>query len=82
MRNFTIRRLEIFKPLFFVLFFVSSQIRAQFPFLQSFLNTTASRIQFVATPSSFLIGNDYSSKVLIFVVFIVMTNKVLIVNVV
>jgi hypothetical protein len=63
MRNSTLKRLKSFKSLFVVvLFFVSSQIRAQFPFLQFFKNTTAPEIEFGGTPTSFLSASSIDAN--------------------
>ncbi|MBB4800211.1 gliding motility-associated-like protein [Flavobacterium nitrogenifigens] len=57
MRNFTFKRFNLFK-LFFVisLFFITAQTRAQFPYSQSFKNSTAPGVLFGGEPVAFLTG--------------------------
>src|SRR6187402_2802765 len=55
MINFTLKRCTLFKSLLFVaLFFVSFISKAQFPFSQSFQNSTAPGINFSGSPFAFL----------------------------
>ncbi|MFV8348027.1 hypothetical protein ACNQGX_18205, partial [Flavobacterium sp. ZB4P13] len=55
MKNITYKKISLL--LFFLaLFFVANPIRAQFPFSQSFRNSTAPGIQFGGAPAAFLTG--------------------------
>ncbi|MBZ4036054.1 hypothetical protein K6T82_14870, partial [Flavobacterium sp. 17A] len=55
MPNSTFKKFNLFKLFFVVLLFLAtSQVRAQFPYFQSFKNTTAPGVQFGGTPGAFL----------------------------
>ncbi|MFD2039666.1 gliding motility-associated C-terminal domain-containing protein [Flavobacterium artemisiae] len=57
MPNFTFKKFNLFKLTFLVvLFFVSSKTRAQFPYSQSFKNSTAPGVLFGGSPTAFLTG--------------------------
>ncbi|MCV9930382.1 hypothetical protein OIU83_22170, partial [Flavobacterium sp. LS1R49] len=55
MQNFTYKKF-LFLYSFILLFFVTFQIRAQFPFSESFTNSTAPNIQFGGSPPALLTG--------------------------
>ena len=57
MQNTTYKSFYFFKLIFFTfLFSFTTQIRAQFPFIQSFKNSTAPGIEFGGSPKAFLTG--------------------------
>ena len=55
MQNFTYNKIHFF-CFFILLFFVTLETKAQFPFSESFKNSTASNIQFGGSPVAFLTG--------------------------
>ncbi|WP_197913309.1 fibronectin type III domain-containing protein, partial [Flavobacterium bizetiae] len=57
MRNFTLSQSKLLRLISLVLLlFVTSQTRAQFPYSQSFKNSTAPGVSFGGSPSAFLTG--------------------------
>ncbi|KAF2511958.1 T9SS type B sorting domain-containing protein [Flavobacterium foetidum] len=55
MLNSTFEKINLFRLIFLLsLFFISTQTRAQFPYSESFKNTTAPGISFGGTPTAFL----------------------------
>ncbi|CAM3626591.1 gliding motility-associated C-terminal domain-containing protein [Flavobacterium chungbukense] len=57
MRNFTFKKFNLFKLFFLIfLFFITAQTRAQFPYSQSFKNSTAPGVLFGGEPVAFLTG--------------------------
>lgn len=55
MQNFTYNKTHFF-CFVILLFFITLETKAQFPFSESFKNSTASNIQFGGSPTSFLTG--------------------------